>query len=460
MSIPYLIHSYLDEGLPEIEEEMLFAQLANDSHAREEFAKQMKINSIAAMDMNSLAPPADLSNSIFTQLGFAAPEPAISPVPLRKYKNLALLALLLLLTSLVSIALFNVYTNYNSKQYNSQIAGNENHYNLPKNIPFSQSFESESSALMYNNGIVAAEIDDNSEFGNLYYDGKNIGSDGNYADSKNNYQENSKKNRNNSNKLAGNNPVNSRQSKRIATNMNELARSNNYSSSNDILSDNNESITLHTNNLSRIELSHAGFAGRQSSLFGTNENTYAANRKSFREFPGATLSSFDLDGMQAQAEYAYEFIIITNGFSGSSDVGVQNSSNNILKEFGIAAQYNLSKYHSFGLEISQEKYGQKFYRTIDGQVVQQLQEPFLVSASPYYRFTYPVNEYFLPFAKVNFGGTSIGPVAKVNLGARIKIFNNISAEAGYSYGALVYNVENSLYTTYFSGLSGSLSYGF
>jgi hypothetical protein len=73
-----LIHNYLDEGLGEVEQDILFKNLADDQELRHEFNQQMKIHSISKNDMASIQPPMESTEAIFSQLGFQVPAAANS----------------------------------------------------------------------------------------------------------------------------------------------------------------------------------------------------------------------------------------------------------------------------------------------------------------------------------------------------------------------------------------------
>jgi hypothetical protein len=69
-----LIHDYLDgERVPAPEEEALFNSLASDDELRKEFQRQVKLHTIAQRDMNSITPPAAVTDKVFAGLGFAVP---------------------------------------------------------------------------------------------------------------------------------------------------------------------------------------------------------------------------------------------------------------------------------------------------------------------------------------------------------------------------------------------------
>lgn len=73
MSYNKLIHDYLDTGLAQPQEDALFHALASNQSLRGEFNQQLSIMKIAANDMNSISPPIETTNAVFSSLGFTIP---------------------------------------------------------------------------------------------------------------------------------------------------------------------------------------------------------------------------------------------------------------------------------------------------------------------------------------------------------------------------------------------------
>lgn len=68
-----MIHEYLDTGLKQPQEDALFQALASDQVLRGDFHQQLSIMKIAANDMNSISPPIEATNAVFSSLGFSIP---------------------------------------------------------------------------------------------------------------------------------------------------------------------------------------------------------------------------------------------------------------------------------------------------------------------------------------------------------------------------------------------------
>lgn len=73
MSYNQMIHEYLDTGLKQPQEDALFQALASDQVLRGDFHQQLSIMKIAANDMNSISPPIEATNAVFSSLGFSIP---------------------------------------------------------------------------------------------------------------------------------------------------------------------------------------------------------------------------------------------------------------------------------------------------------------------------------------------------------------------------------------------------
>ena len=68
-----MIHEYLDTGLKQPQEDALFQALASDQALRGDFQQQLSIMKIASNDMNSISPPIETTNAVFSSLGFSIP---------------------------------------------------------------------------------------------------------------------------------------------------------------------------------------------------------------------------------------------------------------------------------------------------------------------------------------------------------------------------------------------------
>jgi hypothetical protein len=106
-----LIHNYLDGGLGEVEQDILFKNLADDQELRHEFNQQMKIHSISKNDMASIQPPMEATEHIFSELGFQIPSdskkrPLAAPVSTANNRSGYLTAGLLLITLGIATIIF------------------------------------------------------------------------------------------------------------------------------------------------------------------------------------------------------------------------------------------------------------------------------------------------------------------------------------------------------------------
>lgn len=86
-----LIHEYLDGGLESEAEGTLFMALSGDEELRREFDKLLKISMVSSASYSFDPPPVETSARIFSQLGFSLPANPDS-APVKKLTGLALLA--------------------------------------------------------------------------------------------------------------------------------------------------------------------------------------------------------------------------------------------------------------------------------------------------------------------------------------------------------------------------------
>jgi hypothetical protein len=71
MSNEKKIHEMLDTGLDDKDQSQLFSDLSTSEQLRDEFNLQLKIHTSTKEDMYSIAPPKNLTGAIFTSLGFS-----------------------------------------------------------------------------------------------------------------------------------------------------------------------------------------------------------------------------------------------------------------------------------------------------------------------------------------------------------------------------------------------------
>jgi len=68
-----MIHDYLDGELGQMQQDILFAELATNQDLRFDFSQQVKLQVVAQSDMALITPPLEATNVIFSSLGFSIP---------------------------------------------------------------------------------------------------------------------------------------------------------------------------------------------------------------------------------------------------------------------------------------------------------------------------------------------------------------------------------------------------
>lgn len=427
MSLDHLIHTYLDEGLPETDEKMLFDELALSNELRNEFNNQMKLHLIAGKDIQTIAPPADLTNELFGKLGFASPNaPRYLPNETKPRWSAKYLLLLLLLLFPIGYFTSEFIGNKNQSITRQLTDSKANSINNQQHIPIVGSFETNiEDERIARNSIIAQS-----------------------AESKNFVRSSLSKNKTfketatkeGKNYLTDNGSHNSNLDKNLAVDTDILKNAHALPSDNLI---HNVSITYDNPDTGRLLTDNNG------NKFRTERNHGRFGKNSFENF---SLPQFFID------EYNLE--LFRSSYFSDSKFEKLSDTRNPIANMTINAIYNYTENSSFGIEFAYDNYNQEFVRTIDNQAILQLQSPYLLSISPFYRLKLPVSNRLSLYSQANIGATSIGPLFKLNLGADFRIANTVKAKIGISSAALIYNVDNTLYTTDKFGIYYGFSYGF
>jgi len=120
------INRYFDGGLDPISEQILFVELAKNPELRSEFNAQIKLQSLFQLDMQSLTPPAELTKTVFNDLGFVP--------PVQRDENNRKYALLLILLISIGVMTATYFTMFNNSIQNNQSNQNSISVAQSKNI--------------------------------------------------------------------------------------------------------------------------------------------------------------------------------------------------------------------------------------------------------------------------------------------------------------------------------------
>ena len=450
MSYSKLIHEYIDSGLPSDSEFALFDELAKSSELRGEFNRQMKIHTLARQEMESITPPAQVTQSLFSSLGFDFPpkeeepaEPIITPAQqswyskLKKYTPMVMIALL---SSGVTSLFFMSYNgnklssdsyNLSSKTHNAKSA---NLTSIPKAlVPTSASTEETSSR---SNSLASGS--------NKYISARNNNSKHNQSA----YSANTNGALANDDDLA-NETVNTL----------NTANQNGSATENDLLAANSRTSNFMTiNPVSNKSISEQARREMQEKLNSARMGAAIAPVSDFAMFGQ---NSFMNPNAFVNPDYILSFNKI-NGKSTNENPNLVNN-NSIPENVEFVGLYKVGEGSYLGVHLARESFGQQFNVTKNGLSVVQNQTPVINWVGATYRFMPQIDllsDKASVYAQATAGGSSIGPVGKTSLGAIINIIYGINLNISAEYGILLYNVDGKIYNSNRFGINYGLAYTF
>ncbi|MCX7737108.1 MAG: hypothetical protein N2319_10375 [Candidatus Kapabacteria bacterium] len=420
MSYSKLIHDYLDGELNASQQDLLFSELAHNTELRQEFNQQVRLQTLAQSDLPSITPPTDAANAVFAKLGFSIPNSDFAnnfvnnkPTPtvllwkstfdfLKKRFPTFLTSVL---SATITALIFLYFLNNNLLLDNANLSG-------PSRMVVSTN-TNELQTANIPNALVTNQLTRNisqDDFEKLF-----------------------------SKALAdyfAANPIN------LNTNAQDskIAEQNVKSLSNDNLIDNfNRNNYLQTNT----------YQNKLPLVVLPNSESNTKNR----DFVSSeNLSSNALD----------ELSLSIRSFTSQSStkINVPSNANPWFNNMALSIGYNLNKYHSFGLEVGQEQFAQRFQKTEFDLTSTYEQNPLLFWYGGYYRFSYPdiiFNEKIFPFAQIFGGATSVGPVIKSQLGIQYKPDKRVTFILGGEMTKLLYKLQNNIYNTDKFGITYGIS---
>lgn len=421
MSNSKLIHDYLDGELDSSMQDSLFHQLASDSEMRAEFSQQMKLHVITQNDMSTISPPMDSTNAIFATLGFTIPSVQFAGGAgasvaagagagflaalwsgAKKMAPYALTTIVAtVITALILFWLFDKYFSNNDEFSNSG--------SIPSSVPFVSSYQKPADApvkqIVQNSGLSKKEIE------RIYTKAFN--------DAFNNYMK------------AG--------SMALALN-NRQSQTNNAADAED-----------YDNTFKKVTFERK----RDFSMLNPIMNPSPANEKE-NKYVGNMINNVPYypfyvesgDNLE-RTKFGLELRNI-NAKSAVASGTVPTSSNPWFSNMSLALSYNFDKNHSLGFAIGQEAFMQDFTNLTDGIVYSFKQNPLLFWYGLQYKLTLPDLIYanvIYPYASVLVGGTTVGPMGRIQAGLTFKPDKRVSFYLGAEASTLYYNVQNNIYNT-------------
>ncbi|GEM_PF-1140100 len=427
-----LIHDYLDGKLEQHRQDMLFAELSNNTELRDEFNQQMKMHMIAQNDMAMIAPPAAATNAIFSDLGFSIPPSgkggdsgagagfgAAALTFLKKYLPSALLAVAsAVLTGLV------IYWLLDFDRGNSSNLTNANVENNSKPIVSSMEGQSVPVLPMYfrNDGLSAADVQRivNNAMSN-------------YMVKVNNYYKdyytaliNLSKDMNSRDEQLRQDFANVRRTPRSDFNLLRYMATNNVQKP---INKNRNALLVNNSNL--IPLSQT-------------DNSAIVNPYLLAD------------------DFISNFNLSFRGFTTRNETVVQVSSqsNPWFKNMGIGVSYNIANNHEFGVEIGQEAFSQNFDRKLYGEELTYFQNPVLFWYGAKYKYSMKqlfVPNVFYPYFEIMGGFTKVGPLGRAQIGLSYSPDKRVTFNLGLEGSSLWYNVQKKIYDSKKIGLTYGVS---
>ncbi|NQW29760.1 MAG: hypothetical protein HQ472_04540 [Ignavibacteria bacterium] len=436
------IHQMLDGELDAIQEPGLFGELSTNGDLRTEFRQQLAIRTAIQNDRMALVPPAALTNSVFSSLGFAAPlagavAGAAGGGLLLQWLSRIGIPILSAITA--AGITFGVANNADSlsRDINAKnsVAG-RNTSTQATTKPLAQNSSTTSSSadpvkIVYRDRFVKVPADADQRVANSNADLKNSNTElrGSIAELRNSIagltSENERLSRDNATLQAQNEQM-----------MAELAQLRSNSKSAPIAS--NADITpitsvrlfntleMHNAPAARMLVPTALNAERQFTV-------YPAYTAQLRGFP---LTSTLNTNVAEESAWYYNI--------------------------GISLLYHTTANHAFGMEFGNENFPMIFDANRDGQIIRYEQSPASAWAGVTYRYTADRigQTAFAPFVQGLIGGTKFGPLGRVAAGIQYSPVGPLTFILGVEGSAMAYNFQQQWYTSPKYGLTYGMAVKF
>ena len=402
------IHNLLDGELSAHDEPSLFGELSVNTDLRTEFKQQLAIRSAVQHDRMALVPPAHLTNTVFSGLGFAAPMAGAAAgaagggfmLPWLMKLGLPILSAAAAIG--VTMAVSNAPTNQNAINTN---AINTNAINT--NAISSNAGETASS-------VASTPASSDAEEMLTALRGENRRLRGALANAQSDDQGNQQPPE----------PSPAKQSPTPAP-----------------------QVQPPTEPLADDYQRPASVA--VSSIDLTSSMSFDNSRD---------LQTIETQIMPAQMTYTpYPSPMLqARGFAASSlsDVNVPNQSV-WYENFAVAFLYQVSPKHAFGVEVGSESFAQSFDGESNGQTIRYEQRPSSIWWGGLYRYTAGSigKTAFSPFMQAFAGGTQYGPLGRATLGMQYSPSGPLSFIVGIEGTLLGYKFQDSWFTSSKVGLT-------
>lgn len=417
-----LLTRLLDGELEYGQEQLLYDKLAQDPELQAEMNDMIAIRETVRRDTDAFTPPAELTNSVFSTLGFVAPMNQY-PAPKRRYLlRYSVLALLFL-----AVSTFIAYQSdfiFGSKipvVSSIQTEDGETRNTSKTNDAVTRSESSDlavsNNSVSKNNALTTEDRNASSSLINIPSEQKPIAEEAPESESATTVQSNTNKDL-------------------IAfaeTNQDGIIYNQLIDQSNSIIIDN--PIGRHINDKQKAFSNSFDFARAISNIDSRNmQNTYSSGKRE---------KTLNLRGVYAI----------------SNDENKLQSS--IIESFTIAAfiSSGFVENLSIGAEFGREPYNQIFVKQ---QSAGYVQDPSIVwlGIGAKYDFTEVSIYGITPFAQLVAGGSELGPIGRAFLGMSKTYSNGIGFNFGIESSLMLYKNQNKYYTSDKVSLSGGVLYRF
>lgn len=417
------INRYFDEGLNSAEEENLFKELANSAEARDVFNQHLKLNMGMLRDAIMISSPAESTEYIFNKLGFSTPNSSNINKKLKKGSKKLLVAILILMfASLVSVTILGLFE-----------------------------------------ALRGGDTSQPSLMQTIYDDNKIINSLFNLSDNKN-----IEKNTENKVNKIGQGLTRKQKTQKLLEAIygnptGEQAKLENETGreSSELMLASKQNFLNEIDNILSLSLKKATPISSES-ILDTDKTFFSQNLLTpTDEQENDRLKKIEEDYISTN-KTIYN-ISLNKGLIQNSYMPEVQQTNSFWNNANLRFSYNLTDEHALGAEIGWKDFPQTFSRTIRQNTFNQQQFPMFL----YGKFLYSYNlanlltlEKIQPFTQLSLGGTSVGPIIGLDLGAYLNIYNNSGIVVSGNFDMLFYNVENKIYNSDKIGLKLGIFYGF
>lgn len=428
------IHEYLDGGLGETERDSLFSLLSSDRGLQREFDSQMRLHLIAQSDMSAISPPIDVTNTIFSQLGFSIPTTGSNVasgnfiVRFWSANSRALISAIatFLLTSLAFFG-FRAYTETQS--------------NIASKSDYTGQFHSSSlplvSSVLNNDGYLSTKSNNEYEKQNTL--SEKHGSSG--------IRQNKQRSVTNNFTTVNNNEDNSSNQPAV------LGAGTDYDENNANSTTEDENTFLNNVTIATFDYDGPGSINKQmlenSGLTGNNYFSNNVNNSWKNQKNTAFLNSSSLlDNWSINKDYSFTLNYLNNNATPNFNIPTSNSK---FQNLSATLLYKIDNNSSIGLSCGRECFTQEFALNNNSSPSIIRQNPLLTWYGISYRYLrhdlYEVT-WLNPFINAFVGGAGVGPFIKSDIGINFRISNYFALSFGYSGSALIYNVQGKIYKTF------------